>query len=296
MKFGTTYSHRHIAYLGLDNSESFQKLLDFGFDIIRLGCYWDEIEKSRGTFDFSAITSLLDNCERVKQKVLITVGMKAPRFPEFYIPHWIYDENEINERVITFIQQTVNKFSSYKCIEAWQVENEPLHRSGPLNKVIPIDLLIEETKIIRSMDKRDIVINYWGNDAVISRNIFKIERFADIIGLDIYFKVPGIFGKHWGPLGGVKPIKYLIKNIKKPVWITELQAEPWEKNEIVTKNPNPKSISPDLIKTNFNKTLELKPEIVFFWGYEYWIYRSREGDNSYLKTIADIIQSYKIVN
>lgn len=41
---GTTYSHRHARCLRLNLDTAFDELLNLRFDIIRLGCYWDELQ------------------------------------------------------------------------------------------------------------------------------------------------------------------------------------------------------------------------------------------------------------
>ena len=46
---GTTFSPRQCFYLDLDWRETYLQSLDYGFEIIRLGAYWDTIELTNGT-------------------------------------------------------------------------------------------------------------------------------------------------------------------------------------------------------------------------------------------------------
>lgn len=59
MELGATFSHRHLQYLGLDVKKSAKQYAKLGFNWVRLGCYWDEIEKEKGKYDFNQIEELL---------------------------------------------------------------------------------------------------------------------------------------------------------------------------------------------------------------------------------------------
>ena len=119
MIIGATYSHIQTGYLGLDHKEIFPHLLDFGFDIIRIAAYWNEIEKSKDDFDYSIIKSMLMEFEKQNQNIVVTVGIKAPRWPEFYIPGWLENKTleEIEPYVLMFIEKTVNELRDFRCIK-----------------------------------------------------------------------------------------------------------------------------------------------------------------------------------
>jgi len=64
------------------------------------------------------------------------------------------------------------------------------------------------------------------------------------------------------------------KNSGKKIWITELQAEPWEPGELVHEGKqNPKTIHPDVIAITFNEIYSLGVETILLWGAEYWYFR-----------------------
>ena len=94
MLLGTSFSQPFASFLGI-NLHDFQNLFIFNFDYIRLCCYWNEVQKYKQAFDFSPILSLLNSCENKKQGVIVTIGMKAPRYPEFYIPPWIGSKDPV---------------------------------------------------------------------------------------------------------------------------------------------------------------------------------------------------------
>ena len=73
-----------------------------------------------------------------------------------------------------------------------------------------------------------------------------------------------------------------LKESSKPIWITELQAEPWEKNEKGYFSKNPQSISPEKLIKNINDAKQLPVKEILLWGFEYWLWKEKNGDDSYL--------------
>ncbi len=304
MYIGTTFSHLHTAHLGLDAEKGYENILDLELDIIRLACYWSEVEKNRGVYDFSSIKQLLDVCEKNNQKVLLTVGQKAPRWPEFYIPIWAKDlsKTDFETSLILFVTKCVAELQNYDCITHWQVENEPLDPSGPQERVVEKSLLQKEIDVVRKTDKsgRPIVVNIWGNDLK-SRQLFpQIEPIADIVGLDIYYKQAcgkNILGKpqYRCPDYTDRELTAIIAGSKKPVWITELQAEPWEDTVDWRESKSIKSMSPKRLQQNFERVRDMNPAAILLWGSEFWLYQAARADQSYLETVKKIIAQNKIM-
>lgn len=151
IKIGTTFSQVQCEYLGLDWKEAYEKTLSLGFDIIRLGAYWKRIEKREGSYDFSELDWQIEKAKERGIKILLTVGMKAPRWPEYFIPDWVLskvnlhsgrevsDKAFLRQRALEFIRQVIMRYRIEDSIIAWQVENEPLNRAGPKNLTIGED-------------------------------------------------------------------------------------------------------------------------------------------------------------
>lgn len=292
MILGTTYSHRHIQYLALDNEQAFGELLQLRFGLLRLCCYWDEIQPEKNTFDFSKIRYLLEKCEQAGQKVIVTLGMKAPRWPEYYLPTWLNTRavDTLSEEISSFLTQAINSLKDYTCIKYWQVENEPLDPAGPEKLVIPGRLLKEEVALVKSLDPtREIIVTVWGNEARQRNTLQQIGEIGDILGLDLYFTVPFLHKFYRGPKSPLSYYKKVIADFNKPVWITELQAEPWEHNQLVATTKITSSMNPDILKQNFEKACALQTEVILFWGYEYWFYKKMQGDSSYWQTIRQLL-------
>ncbi len=292
-KLGITFSPPHLEHLKIPVEDALKKAFEYNFSHIRLGTYWNRIESKPGHYDFSELTSILSVCESANQPVVVTVGVKAPRWPEYYWPDFITtkntDNSETQHHLLLFIKNTILKLQTFKCITHWQIENEPYDPSGPMHLAISDKFLNEEVQLARRLDSRPLIISLWGND-LLSRDFFsKAEKLGDIVGLDIYYKQFNrqFFNssKYRGPDQSDRELQKYLRSSSKPLWITELQAEPWEKNDKAYRSQSPSSMSPERLQENILKAQRLPIEEILLWGYEYWLWRSQKGDNRYLDTI-----------
>ncbi len=310
MELGASFSHIHLKSLNIDPLNAIKEYKSLGFKWVRLGCYWNEIEKERGIFDFSNLDYLVNYCNKKKINTILTVGMKAPRWPEYYIPEWIlkYIKLEKNQKIdlqnkmlfdatLNFIKETVNHYKKISSIKLWQIENEPLNPSGPLNLSVDFKFLEKEVLLVKKSDKRKVLNNLWGNVLFNGTQAINTLKIADIVGFDIYPKQYSEYkGNYIGSFGGMFPLKIFSSIIRatRPLFITELQAEPWEP-ENAYQLENPPSFLPADFGKNLNYVLKLKPEVVLFWGFEYWLYRKMQGDNRYWNAITNLLKSSPFV-
>ena len=289
---GATFSHRQAEWLGLHPDETFLEFLQLPLEYVRLGSYWSELEPESGKYVFEPLLKQLRACQKAKKKVVLTVGVKAPRWPEFYFPVWMKPEftAENNKALLRFIEKLIQKVRPFECITHWQIENEPLDLSGPQNQTIPLELLLKECKLVRSLDSRPHIVSFWGNEFVSRMNWTMIEGATDVLGLDIYYRqfAGSLLGLniYRGPELRDKELAHELHKIDKPLWLAELQAEPWEKDEKAFRATNPESMSPEILRENFKRASALPVEMILFWGVEYWLWKAQEGDRSYLEILA----------
>ena len=297
IRFGITFSHTHLNLLKIPVNDALDLALEMGFSHLRLGSYWQEVEKNKGVYNFSKLEGLLIRCEKTKQKVIMNVGMKSPRWPEFYWPGYLKDKNfnnsEARRRTLLFIEKLVKTLNKYSCITHWEVENEPLDPNGSENLAIPIDFLIEEVGLVRKLDNRQIIVSLWADDLE-SRQLFpEILPISDMIGLDLYYKrfMKSDKGKPYyeGSKTSDDYLREIIKTSPKEVIIMELQAEPWEKDIKGYLSKDPESISPKLLESNLKKASSLGVREIILWGFEYWYYQKSQGDNRYLEVIKEYL-------
>jgi hypothetical protein len=169
--------------------------------------------------------------------VILTVGAKAPGWPEFHFPNWVLPATNFHDlsqgslfvqEDESFVKLVMEHVKNTPDIEAIQPENEPREPSGRFGQVIGQPLLKAEIRIIREIDgnKWPIEINVWSTPEDLAQ-VKEAFSMADIVGLDIYLAIPSRVGA-WGRT--VQVPEYAIHESEvtgEPVLPTETQAEPW---------------------------------------------------------------------
>ncbi len=265
MIFGTTLSHLHLSYLKIDFQLALENLLELDLQIIRLGVYWNQ-------YDPKTLSSIISFLEKHNKKIVLVVGEKSPRWPEFYTR----PEGDI----LSFTSSCVQFFKKHQSIIAWQVENEPLDPSGPSHKIISKTLLQNQIDLVKSLDTRPIIFTLWGNTLSSRKILHHLPNSINIIGLDLYPKVPisSYLSITSGPKDSPESIKKIMQTTNKTFWITELQAESWA----------PFQLSSIDILSNIKYAQILDPQVCLLWGFEYWLGKKLSGDT----TLWNSVKSY----
>jgi len=328
LKIGTTYSPRQSEYLGLDWKETYLSILDLNLDVIRLGTYWNEVEKVKDTYDFTVLDWQIGEARKRNIPVLLSVGMKAPRWPEYFIPEWMIknmeqgfgegipgDDEYLKDRALQFIRAVVSHYKDEKIIRYWQVENEPLDRAGAQYWWITRNFLKQEVDLVRKIDggKRPIVINVATYPNRFLRSLSKFYApydavqeaipLCDILGLNVY---PAVGHKFWWRKmyfwsTSSERIEYfsdILRKIKfqgKKAWIIEFQAEPWEPGLLVHKGTDrPPTGWPEASREYFNEFKSMGFDTFLLWGAEYWHFRKiQHQDDNWWNMVLDLFQAEK---
>jgi GH35 family endo-1,4-beta-xylanase len=328
VKVGVTFSPVQCAYFDEPWKTTYSNILAMDFDIIRLGAYWNEIEAKEGLYDFTRLDFLIKKAKKRGLPVVLSVGMKAPRWPEYFIPGWVLKKAKLSyacdvsgseylrKSTLRFVRKVVEHYNNEKAITCWQVENEPLDRAGPDMWYISKDFLKQEALLIRKTDKaqRPLMINIATHP---NRFLRCINRFlsannpledaagiCDILGLNIYpaigqkfFSVEMIFKT--SPEQRKKYIKSIKEHADKKnitLWITELQAEPWDPGRLVhLDRAQPVTSSPARMETYFSELRSLGIDTIFLWGAEYWFFRKKRfHDSSWVDAAHELIRRRKV--
>lgn len=326
--YGANFSCRHAAWLGLDCRETLTAVLDdLGVRHLRLSVYWDEVEPQDDRFDFSSIDWQIQEAARRDARIVLTVGMKAQRYPEFYLPAWLQERAALPDRshplcpfspawdplvleeTLEMLQTVVARYAGEPAIEAWQVENEPLLRNW--NKTrgwwIPPDVLALEVAAVRAADPlgRPVVItdSTWYRFEDRWRQALAA---GDVLGQAVYTKKHH-YGPAWfylrpyrlGPLTPDLPAQAAAARAQgKELWLTELQAEPDEAQETVTRlRPEEiASITPRLLRRNVDLANHSGAGRVYLWGVEWWLYmKERWNEPKYWEAGREIFQEQATV-
>ncbi len=324
IQFGTTFSKQQCQYLDLDWKETYRAILDFPWDVIRLGAYWSETELLKDQYDFTDLDWQIKQAKEKNLSIILTVGMKAPRWPEYFIPSWVMEKTRLplwgivsdnlylQERALKFIETVVRRYQNEMAIQYWQVENEPLNRFGGHRWKIGKAFLDQEVNLVHKIDRhnRHIILtvstypnsflNFISYLFTPGDPIPPTLKLCDILGINVY---PFIGQSFWGHnfyftssqkdrKAYFTKIRNMARLEKKRILISELQAEPWEPGKLVHKEKlNPPSSWPEDSKLAIKELLSLDYRIFLLWGCEYWYYQKTKHQNpQWLDMIDKIIK------
>ena len=271
----------------------FDQLLELRLGLVRISAYWDEIRKN----GYAELDWILDAARGAGQSILLTVGMKAIRWPEFYIPPDLEAsahrdgriglDSPLSQPVITFVSEAVARYRDRPHIVGWQVENEPFNRSGPQRWWIDPRLVRREVEAVRDLDPRPIVLNAFAHfDSHMDRQSRprwrkpekEIIDVADILGLDVYTTIGArTASADWDDSVG-RWLGVAEKHGKR-AWIIESQAEPW----------NSPSFAPNDMLAIYERLARAGFSTILLWGCENWFATAAAGDSSWLDAAKRLV-------
>ncbi len=282
---------------------------------VRLSVEWSEVEPEEGHYDFSVIDAQLRAAEGLAARVLLTVGIKAQRHPEFYIPSWltsrvtfepgerVSDNPEVGPRALRMIEAVVAHVADSPAIEAWGADNEPYVESGRAEGwAISPAFVRMEIEAIKSADplQRPVSINH-GQHFVFDRRWQWALKDADVLAASIYpFRNDSLFRRpivlpilEIGPLGpNYAHQGREARERGKDFWITEMQAEPWAEDDPRLYGPhNPaRNLDIDRFERSIGYARKTGASRIYLWGAEWWLYQKvKHGDESWWVTATAAI-------
>ncbi len=279
-------------------------LSGLGAGHVRISVQWSEVEPIDGQFDFSLIDALLAEAERHNANILLTVGMKGQRHPEYYIPDWVLarsrppdggvpsDDPLIRERALRMVETVVRHTAVSPAIDSWAAENEPFVVSGRSSdwRLTP-EWVAAVRDTIRANDPRERpVVAAHAQHFVRDRRWQDALEAGDVLGTSIYpFRNYSVLGIDMVvPILEIGPIapnyahqRREAEDAGKEFWITEMQAEPWIDGD--PRLVGPGNASPNLSEDKFRKNVEYArrtgAQRVYLWGAEWWLFqRERYND------------------
>ncbi len=258
--------------------EGLKKLLSLHPAVVRLPMQWDQVEQTKGRYDWREIDEAIALCKQYGVPVILCIGVKTPRPPEVYIPN-IYQSllpppkpdrliesaylgEAIRKPLLAYVAAALRRYGNDARIARLQIENEPLEHTGPKLQAIRLSLLNEEIALAHKLSRKPLattmgtgVTDTPGADQVYqfflkkTAKQFRADEQAKILKLNVDYVGINLYRKGHSGAGAfeMKPehwteIKQTVAAIrragKKP-FIAELQGEPWnEGGKMNHRDPN----------------------------------------------------------
>jgi hypothetical protein len=315
---GASFSPRRARGRALDWQQAFRRLLELGLSPLRLSTYWSDVDGE----GYRDLDWQLTQAERSGRDVVLTVGMKAQGWPEFAIPERLVpavrrganvaaSAPELRQAVVELVRATVTRYRDRRCVTAWQIENEPVNRSGPRGWWIGADLVREETAAARSADptrpivlnafaafnrRLDVAASHYSLLRLLGRDEYRPEfevaellQPGDVLGLDVYRRIGyRLFGarlfttsRHWCENAARWHARAVAQGRR--AWVIEAQAEPWEPDPPAGEPP--RSCTPDDMIETVQALRGVGYDTILLWGAEHWLAREADGDDSWLRAV-----------
>lgn len=318
---GTTFSQLQCHYMQLDLKSTFRAICELGFDRIRLCAYWDDIERVENEFNFSTLDWLLDECDRHNIKVVLAVGMKVPRWPEFHFPQWLQarhdvfgggqplDQNSaIAAHTLNFVQRVVDHARTAPAITHWQVENEPFTRLAiAAGRHISAEFVRQEVELVRSGIAAHQKLVLTGSitlpvaqEATDTAALHENIQLADAVGVNVYTKVP--IDNTFFYLEPLPPFWQTLRRWQTALtqnnteaWVAEAQAEPWEANQLVAMGkPTYPSATPKRTTNLVAALADVGFSTILLWGCEYWYWQKLNQRDQWWRTMQQLVRAERV--
>ena len=266
---------------------------DLGLRRFRLMSYWDEIEAKPGVYDFSGLDKQISAIEAFRGEVSLCLGVRQPRWPESHWPSWAQElsPNERNKKLENFIRKTVERYDKSPSIHSYQLENEALNRTFGVNGEFDRRRLRSEFALVRELSDKPIIMttsNTWG--------LPLRQPCPDIYGFSLY-RIQyhnGAYRRSWVP-GWWHPLRAKLIRLtrNRPVFIHELQCEPWGPVSTweMSSAEQAKSMSLEQLRGNLNYAKQTGLYPIDLWGLEWWYWRKQHGDPAPWKLVKEFLNS-----
>ncbi|HSX44639.1 MAG TPA: beta-galactosidase [Candidatus Saccharimonadales bacterium] len=297
LTLGVTFIPRYAAFFGLDPKQTMQAIIDeLGVRRFRLVSYWDDIEKTPGTYDFSQLDWQFTKAEAAGAKVDLAVGLRQPRWPECHMPTWAASEPESvwYPQLRSFMTAVVERYKNSPALISYQVENEFFMTIFGECTNFDRNRLVTEYNLVRRLDPtKPIVVtrsNNWGGVPIgePTPDIYAVavyKRVFDYTVMHRYFEYP-YPPWFYGFLGGLGELIH-----GKPLVIHELQMEPWlpngfAMNDIASIPEQNKSMNADRLQKRFRYAEDTGLRTIDAWGVEWWYWRKEKAHDPSLWNVA----------
>lgn len=280
VRFGVSFSIKQCRNFDIDPQRTLAWLIkDAGFRRFRLMSYWNEHEQQPGSYDFTQLDKQITQITKASGVVTLCLGARQPRWPENHWPDWAWQlpKEQRDKALFDYVATVVNRYKDMPAIISYQLENEALLKRFGERPDTDRKRLRAEYSLVKRLDpSRPIIMTTstsWG--------IPLRQPIPDIVGFSYYHTLYRDGSYHHSLLYPWihRFRKLLIKLLHHiPVFIHELQCEPWGPAAIWKMDTTEQDKSMDAITIGRNIALaqRINAAPVDLWGGEWWYWRLKQ--------------------
>jgi hypothetical protein len=281
LTLGTTFISGYAESFGLDPHETLNAIFsDLGMRQVRLVSYWNNIEPTQGTYDFSDLDWQFALANQYHAKISLSIGLRQPRWPECHEPSWVdttKSESAWVPALNKYMQAVVDRYKNNPALDSYQLENEYFMTVFGECKNFDRSRLVNEFSMVKKLDPaHKIIVSRSDNWIGIPLN----EPTPDEYGISVYKRVwdsnlthryfeyplPAHF---YAFLAGAQEIVH-----GKDMIIHEMQAEPWLPPGMTFQaaplSEQYKSMNPERMKSRIEYAESTGMRTIDLWGAEWW--------------------------
>lgn len=295
LRYGVTFIPDYAASLGTNPKDSLDALIGIGVKQLRLVSYWSDSERVKGMYDFNQLDWQFQKAEAAHVKVILTLGLRQPRWPECHIPDWASRQSidQWQPQLEKYIQTVVNRYKNSPSLESYQLENEFFLKGFGTCTDFSRSRLVSEYKLVKNLDSKHPIIVGRSNNALgfpigqpqpdeFSISIYKRVWDANLTHRYLEYPFPAWF---YGFIAGTQKLI-----LHKDMIVGELQAEAWPANGQTITNTSlaeqNKSLDAKRLQDRFAYGKATGMRDIILWGGEYWYYRLTVLHDPSLWTVA----------
>ncbi len=233
IEYGATFIPEYAQRLGVEPQATMQAMIDdLGIRHFRLVSYWDQIEPTKGSYNFATLDWQFQKAIDSGSKVSLAVGLRQPRWPECHEPSWAKGRpvKDFYPELLKYMTAVVERYRNNPALESYQLENEFFLSVFGECTDFSRDRLVEEYNLVKDLDNKHPIIVSRSNNIV---GVPVGDPIPDISAVSVYKRVwdkdfthryieypfPAWFYSTLAGAGKILNGKDMI--------IHELQAEPW---------------------------------------------------------------------